>query len=879
MTWTLGDSSPPVSGFEVEHVYKDPGTYEVRCSISNGVELTKTLQIQERRTIQVQPPSPQVGEEVRFQAQQFGHAQIRWDFGDGTIRIAGSPVTHTYANPGAVTVRAYDFNGQSTVAVEANLTVTADIRMIEVTGSPPRAHFPLQFEARNFGSGSLQWTFGDGNSSSGGATVQHAYNNAGTYTVSVQVAGSGNPVTRVVNVAPDPRRVTADSTTPGLYETVTLSAEGFAPGNLAWNFGDGDSQTGGNQVTHAYSRLGQFQVAVKPSGSSEPPVTIQVQVNQDRRGIQVQPAQLKVGDTANIKATNVNTNSVEWQIGNQTQTGRPTTITHRFLDPGNVTVICRINGQSPLTTQVNVRDHRRIQYVPDTVFAGAEVNLMLQNGIGPNVRWEFSDGETRNAGLQLKRPFNRAGVVDVKAFDANGEAGIPVVQRIQVLAENRNLASVYSRHFVGTEVQLEARNFKDNMVEWDFGDGTRSIGPTRVSHQYRSPGNFRVKAVDFRGRDGKAIETMLMISSDQRSLDMPSRIRAGEPVSLELKGVQGGQFQWDLGPAGRSSGIKADQVVFPNPGRVEIQVTDNSKTFPPFQSVINVQPDNRALKAPKFALPGEEFMILAEGFDGPDVSWDLGEGKPPIRAGRQIRHTYAQTGEYRITARDSGGSSMKPFTRTVRVVELVPGFAVQGLELVFSSGKAYMVVPRKSRPPAYALRLKSSGRGVLRGQWKLDGQVLGLFSLVLQDGRVATADAQDMPKLPALDVGMHELTVKFINYRFNGRIPRLRYFVSSGGAILLLSPEVGSKIPAADTVRLAWKPIRQATVYQIAVSEAPFQFLEDSQIEWQEVKDTDHHVLDMTAFKDAAWIYWMVRGLNDSGRVLTTSEIGSFRMR
>ncbi|HDP95461.1 MAG TPA: PKD domain-containing protein [Candidatus Aminicenantes bacterium] len=879
LTWNLGDSSPPQTGLEVEHVYKDPGTYEVRCTMSSGEELTRTLQIQERRTIHVHPVSPQVGEAVQFQAQHFGHSQIRWDFGDGTIQTAGSPVTHTYANPGAVTVKAYDFNGQSTIAVEAGFTVMADIRMIEVTGGPPRAHFPLQFEARNFGAGSLQWNFGDGDSTTGGATIQHVYNNPGTYTVSVQIAGAGNPKTLVVNVAPDPRRVNADSATPGLYETVTLRAEGFSPGNLAWDFGDGETQTAGQQVTHAYSRLGQFQVSVKAAGSSEPPVSIQVQVNQDRRRIQVQPAQVKVGDTANIQATNVEANSVEWQIGDQTLSGRPKTITHRFLDPGNVPVTCRINGQAPLTTQVNVRDHRRIQYAPETVFAGAEVNLHLQNGIGPNVRWEFSDGETRNAGLKLQRPFPRVGMVEVKAFDANGDAKAPVSQRIQVLAENRSLESQYQRHFVGTEVQLEARNFKDNMVEWDFGDGTRRMGSTRMSHKYNAPGNFRVKAVDFRGRDGKSIESQIVVASEQRSIHAPQRIRAGDPVNLELKGVQGGQFQWNLGPAGRKSGIMVHNAAFPSPGRIDVQVMDNTSTYPPFSATLVVQPDNRALKAPKFALPGEEIVLNAENFDGPKVAWDFGDGKQTLQTGTQVSHSFAEKGEFRITARDQAGDSTKLFAGTVRVVELVPGFVLQGMELVFSSGKAYMVVPRKSRPPAYALRLTSSGRGILRGQWKLDDQVMGLFSMVLQDGRVAAPDPQDMPNLPALDVGMHELTVEFTNYRFSGRIPRLRYFVSSGGAILLLSPEVGSKIPASDAAKLAWKPIRQATVYEIAVSEAPFQFLEDRQIEWKAATDHDHHVLDMMIFKDAGWIYWMVRGLNDSGRVLTTSEIGSFRQR
>ena len=876
-TWNLGDSSPVLTGMDVEHVFKDPGTYQVTCTLSNGNVITTTLQIQERRTIQVQPAAPKVGEEVRFQAHQFGHPQIRWNFGDGSIQTAGSPATHTYANPGPVTVKAYDFNGQSTVAVEVSLNVAADLRTI-VAGSPPhRANIPVQFTANNFPPGSLHWVFGDGNQTNGGTTMQHVFTSAGTYTVSVGVAGDSNPKTMVINVAPDPRNVSADSGNPGLYETVTLQAVGFPPGNLEWNFGDGESKTAGQQVTHAYSNLGQFQVSVKSAGSANPPITLQIRVNQDRRRIQVQPSQARVGDSVRLKVVNVDSNVVDWQVGDENLTARPLEINHRFLDPGMVTVTCRINGQSSLTAQVNVRDHRRIQSFPDTVFAGAEVQFQLQNGLGPRVRWEFSDGVTRVEGLRMKRAFPQSGMVELKVYDANGDAQVPLTERIRIMPEIRSIKTLYSRYFVGTDVTFEALRFRENMVEWFFGDGSRRMGPAKMAYQYRSPGRFTVKAVDFRGKDGKSIEFVLDVEADQRSIDAPPRIRVGEPVTLQLKGVQNGGYQWDLGAAGRGSGMVVRDVVFPSPGRIAVRVSDVTQTYPPFNAIIMVQPDNRSIEADKFALPGEEVEVKALGFDGPQVAWDFGDGHKVVSPGLHANHTYKEKGTYRIIAKDQGGMSAKEFERSLTVVELLPEFSLKRLELAFSSGKAYMVVPRKSRPPVYSLKLMSSGRGVLRGHWKLDDQVLGLFSMVLQDGRVATLKRGAMPRLPVLDVGMHKLTLDFTNYRFAGRIPHLRYFVSSGGAIVLVSPDVGGKIPAADKVKLVWKPIRQASEYEVAVSEVPFQFLDDRQIEWQATVEPDHYQLDMTKYKADAWIYWMVRGKNDSGRVLTSSEIGSFK--
>jgi len=876
-SWDLGDASPQQNGQTISHVYKDPGTYQVRCTFSTGLVLERSLQVQERRSIQVNPASPQAGEDTRFQPHQFGGNQIRWDFGDGTVESAAGAVTHAFTNSGPVTVKAYDFNGQSSIAVEVIVNVQADTRTLEIAGGSPKAHMPVQFNATGFGSGNLRWNFGDGTITLGGVAMQHTYNNPGNYTVVVRVDGSSNTKELVVNVAPDPRNLNVTPSNPGLFENVTLQAQGFPGGSLEWTFGDGESQTGGQQVTHAYKRLGQFQVSVKAAGSADPPVTAQVRVNQDRRRIQVQPAQARVGDMVRLKLLNVDQNLVDWKIGESMLQSRSAEITHRVLDPGDISVTCTITDQTPVTTRLTVRDYRSIESSPGTVFAGSEVYLQLKNGLGPAVLWEFSDGVKKKDNLRMKRVFPRAGQILVKAFDANGEAKVPVSQRIQVLDDNRTIESVYAKHFVGVDVDVVARGFRDNTVEWDFGDGRKILGPTRMTHKYNAPGMFRIHAVDFRGRDGKTIDLQIQVSDDNRSIKAPGSIRSGDPVTLELSGVQGGQFQWDLGSAGRNSGLIARNVTFPAAGRIPIRITDNSDTYPPFSAFLMVQPDNREIKAPKFALPGDKVSLEAANFDGPKVAWNFGDGHQQVLSGKAATHTFAKTGNYRITASDDGGTSDKAFTKTLRVVELAPEFTLQRMELAFSTGKAYMVVPRKSAPPSYALRLMSTGRGVLKGRWILDDQVMGMFSMLLKDGQVADMKRSQMPRLPVMDVGLHTLSVEFTNYRFSGRTPYLRYFVSAGGAILLVSPESGEKISSQGKVVLKWKPVRRATQYETAISQIPFQFLSEKKIPWKAVKKKDHLVLDMKSLKKGDWIYWMVRGKNDSDRVITTSEIGSFR--
>ena len=133
---------------------------------------------------------------------------------------------------------------------------------------------------------SYGWTFGDGsNPVSGSNPVRNkTYANSGTYDVTLTVTDAGgltNSVTKQVTVvAPNRPPVAAFTTaTQGLKLTVDGSGSSDPDGaadidSYAWEFGDGETDTGATPPAHTYAAAGTYNVKLtvtdKAGASHEP---------------------------------------------------------------------------------------------------------------------------------------------------------------------------------------------------------------------------------------------------------------------------------------------------------------------------------------------------------------------------------------------------------------------------------------------------------------------------------------------------------------------------------------------------------------------------------------------------------------------------------
>jgi PKD repeat protein len=513
------------------------------------------------------------------------------------------------------------------------------------------------------------------------------------------------------------------------------------------------------------------------------------------------------------------------------------------------------------------------------LFEGSKVVLEARHMDSKQLRWEFGDGAVKMGSTRMTHIYKSRGMYKITVIDMTDQFPDPITRKIVILKEGREIIVENDGVFTVTPVRMRVRKFIDPTVQWDFGDGTVKTGGKATKHQYKRSGTFTVKVKDYAGRGVKTFTHPVTIKEDRRVVVAPAEILAGEPAALRLEHGAGGDFAWEFSDGQRGSGVVINRIIFRRPGRVTVKIDDRSKTFPQLSHVLTVAPDDRKLESSmNFALPEEDIAFDAVRFRG-RVQWDFGDGVKKSGT-KKATHHYRQVGRYTVTARDFNGKSTQVFSETVTIGELTPTFRVNLLELAFTGGKYYRVAGQKQPPPGYYLKIKSAGRGILKGQWVLDGHPAGLFQVLLRDGKIAELRGNDVMPLPLTEQGIHDLTAAFTNYSFNRRIPVIRYFVTETGAIRTQEPEPGAKVPAGATVKLHWhflEKIGQPS-YQLLISEAPVQFLNDDQVQWRNAGSSDEYVLDIKSFKPGTWIYWQVRAVSGTGRVLTTSELVSFKL-
>lgn len=573
--------------------------------------------------------------------------------------------------------------------------------------------------------------------------------------------------------------------------------------------------------------------------------------------------------------------SYSWQIqGESPIPGNTASVSYVFKDPRKYVIKCSRSDSTTLEIQINVRENRSIELPPKfiDIFEGATILLETRKFNASRLKWDLGDGTITWGGHRFSHTYRRSGIYTIKVYDFEGQSKIPVEKQVRVERDNREIQLPQQTIFENTKIEIKAVNFGGRTIQWNFGDSFMELGGPVVEHIYQKSGSFTIKAVDFGGRDGKTIEKSIQVMADNRIFDIQDEIIAGESIDIQIRGIVDGNLIWKFPDGEQRSGNIVRGKTFKTPGPVDITVEDQSGKYPPMVKQIMVHLDRRRLQAsPLLVIPGEIVQFEAINFSGP-VRWDFGDGTVKERGREVERHGFANVGNYKVQAVDFNGQSQKAFAQQITVQDLSPDFRVQTIELTFTNGKYYQVVGRKSLPPRYRAKLKAKGRGILKGKWLLDGMTLGVFEVILRDRETALLKGGNLVKIPVIDHGLHNLTFTFTNYSYNGKIPRLRYFVTNTNVIQILNPLPGTKLPHTKSLDLRWLGNKSGARYDVAISEIPFQFLTDDQILWKSVGNNMEYNLDLSSYKASAWIYWYVREVGSNGRVITTSEIGSFKM-
>lgn len=290
--WNFNDGSPEVRTTtpNISHTFNNIGLYRVRlvavdsttCNATDTAYITMRVRGDEAAlafTATKIPPCESLVYEfnntsVAPAGKPFTNQSFRWDFGDGTTRIAGTGiVTHSYTAAGTYDVKLVLIdtnycNHADSIVQQIRLSPNVEARF--TTPSVGCAPYNAIFNNTSLAGQQFFWNFGDGGTSTV-TSPTHLYNNPGTYTVTLIAVDNAtcnlrDTTTQVITVSGRPTAAFTYSPNPTEPNTAISFQNGSSGGtSYKWVFGDGDSTITNDPdvpVRHLYNQTGTYNACL-----------------------------------------------------------------------------------------------------------------------------------------------------------------------------------------------------------------------------------------------------------------------------------------------------------------------------------------------------------------------------------------------------------------------------------------------------------------------------------------------------------------------------------------------------------------------------------------------------------------------------------------
>jgi len=413
-------------------------------------------------------------------------------------------------------------------------------------------------------------------------------------------------------------------------------------------------------------------------------------------------------------------------------------IVHRFAGPGrsSVQLSVRDNSGFPADTKHLVRTVT-VNSVPVAEFeapAAAAPNESLlfdgtrsRDGDGRIVQhlWDFGDGG-KAAGGAVRHAYALAGRyrIGLRVLDDSQSPCNSAEKTVTVSVNSSPVPriGVIKMAAVGEELRLDGSGSIDSDGEitrysWDLGDGGSAEGVS-VTHRYGAPGAYRVR---LSVEDNSGAKNSVQVATAPVVVNAPpvakaktaSVVAADEEAEFDAGGSLDPdgriiECRWDFGDGTGKAGGRIRHA-YSKPGLYEgrLTVKDNSDAL-----------NNRAetafsvrVNSPPVPDPGTDRVVNESSvlFDGGastdaddeiiDYAWDFGDSRSG--RGRQVRHTYALPGAYRVrlTVRDGSGTATAVQSAAVTVTVNHPPVADAGRRRVVAAGEKLVLDASFSHDP------------------------------------------------------------------------------------------------------------------------------------------------------------------------------------
>jgi PKD repeat protein len=375
--------------------------------------------------------------------------------------------------------------------------------------------------------GNVIWDFGDGNTTTGSIEIQHDFANDGVYVVSAQFSGPECPETLTLLATVEvncgleecPAFIHVEEVDCDSY---IFSLDGVESGDVAWDFGDGATESSSVVADHTFASNGVYIVTAVYNGVACPMawtnvVTIQVNCTPEVEC----PTEIWSGAGAECGVMNfeigsfVEGENVIWYPGDESgavEGGH--FFSHTYANPGSYTVcafyttpLCP-NGVE-LCTTISV-EPCNTELCP-TGISAEEIDcdtyvLQIQGIDNAEVNWTFEDGTSISGGITAEHTWPENGI-----FIVTAEVFAP---QCPIMPPTNIITFVYTVQidcgtapecpteiWSGAAAECGVMNFEvgsfvegENVI-WYPGDESGAVeGGHFFSHTYENPGSYNVCA-------------------------------------------------------------------------------------------------------------------------------------------------------------------------------------------------------------------------------------------------------------------------------------------------------------------------------------------------------------------------------------------------
>ncbi|MBL4657382.1 MAG: PKD domain-containing protein, partial [Flavobacteriales bacterium] len=733
--WDFGDGTTFTGSNYTGHKYANVGVYIVSVTINqlcgNDTTLTDTVRIVNNQVIPswvsvYANPDPACPTKDIDIGGPWGFASYFWDFGDGGVdTTTDSYLQYQYDSAGdyQVALTVTNFCGLDTtiydsIEIDDNLAIESWVSLY-VYYQTGMSACPGEFVNMNgpWGYPSYVWDYGDGTPTDSGSfqVMNHAYADAGTYTVSLTVGNAcGNDTTlyQLVNV---------DDNKPFGMVSLWASMAPVCPGadmsftatggykSYIWNFGDGTALDSTNSpiITRSFAGGGTYVVEVKIIDYCGKDTTTSVMVTiDDDMGIwawvDMYPNPICPNQEA-IFSTDTNHVSYFWDFGDGFSAYGPNETNHSYSALGDYDVSVTITNhcgndstfESTITVDTTTSFPSWLGFWGDPwqICPGEIMTLVTEEGFN-NYFWDFGDGDTVTTfGASIGHVYGAAGNYDASVTITNGCGNSTTLTSTMNVSTSTNvftplIKTAANAYCPGDQVNFLLSSWsggeENYTYVWDYDDGnidtTIGVGAT---HIYDSVGTYStaVTVVNACGNSEMVIVPVTIINNATPNLNsnifgtLASTTIAGCAGDAILFYFQGSSTNlWDFGDG--STGDATEEFMdedgitmtvikhaYSTEGTyvVKLTLTNSCGNSTTDSLTIQISDDflvdgGLILEPP--AITGSYTTcsnINMIAFGGSSYEWDFGDGNTLTTISPTISHVFSDAGNYSISVSITNG--------------------------------------------------------------------------------------------------------------------------------------------------------------------------------------------------------------------------------